>query len=139
VETGSAPLTDGLRSAGFRVDQPSYFSWLGVVPYLTREAVLSTLGFIALGGSVVFDYGIEPSSLSMIQRAVFEFMAARVARAGEPWRTFFDPTALAAELKAMGFGSIEDLDGDEINRRYFQGRSDGLKVGGLGRLVYAAR
>jgi methyltransferase (TIGR00027 family) len=131
-------LADGLRSAGYRADEPSFFSWLGVVPYLTREAVMNTLGFIAsVGGGVVFDYSVEPASLSMMQRAVFEFMAARVARAGEPWRTFFDPTALTSELKAMGFSTMEDLGGDEINRRYFQDRRDGLRVGSIGRLMYA--
>ena len=40
-------LADGLARAGFRRDQPAFFQWLGVVPYLTREAISSTLDYIA--------------------------------------------------------------------------------------------
>ena len=51
-------LLQGLAASGFRADQPAYFQWLGVVPYLTREAIVSTLDFIAgiAGSEVVFDY-----------------------------------------------------------------------------------
>jgi len=40
-------LADGLAVAGLRRDQPAYFQWLGVTPYLTREAIISTLDFVA--------------------------------------------------------------------------------------------
>src|SRR5256885_9714102 len=40
-------LLDGLAAAGFRADQPAYFQWPGVGPYLTGEAVVRTLHFIA--------------------------------------------------------------------------------------------
>ncbi len=54
-------LAEGLAAAGFRSDRPAYFQWLGVVPYLTREAIIATLDFIAAiqGAEVVFDYA-EP-------------------------------------------------------------------------------
>src|SRR5450432_3003501 len=31
-------LAEGLAAAGFRADAPAFFQWLGVVPYLTRDA-----------------------------------------------------------------------------------------------------
>ena len=37
----------GLGAAGFDSNQPIFFTWLGVVPYLTEGAVSSTLRFIA--------------------------------------------------------------------------------------------
>ena len=40
-------LAEGLKAAGFEADRPAFFQWLGVVPYLTREAVAATLRFIA--------------------------------------------------------------------------------------------
>ena len=54
-------LSAGLAAAGFRADRPVYFQWLGVVPYLSRDAIVATLDFIAgmPGSEVVFDYG-EP-------------------------------------------------------------------------------
>jgi hypothetical protein len=65
-------------------------------------------------------------------------LAARVAAAGEPFRLFFEPEQLTAKLQGMGFMHIEDLGADEINRRYFSGRTDGLQLkSNLGRLVSA--
>ena len=64
--------------------------------------------------------------------------ALRVARAGEPWKTFFTPLDLRARLAALGFTAFDDLDGDATNARYFAGRADGLRVGGAGRLMMAA-
>src|ERR1700742_3106286 len=51
-------LANGLARAGFRHDQPAFFQWLGVTPYLTREAISSTLDFIANvpTSAVAFDY-----------------------------------------------------------------------------------
>jgi methyltransferase (TIGR00027 family) len=114
-------LADGLAQAGFQHSEPAFFMWLGVTPYLTREAIFSTLRFVAsvLGSEIVFDYG-EPSDLhSPDTRALFESRAARVAAIGEPWISFFEPTVLAAELRRLGFGEIEDIDGAEIGVRFY--------------------
>jgi len=137
-EKGS--LAEALGQAGFRADQQAFLSWLGVVPYLTQEAAKSTLAWIGglpAGSGVVFDYAVSPASLGPLQRAAFDALASRVARAGEPFRLFFEPAELAAILRALGFRDIEDLDSAEIDRRYFGGRVDGLCVGGLAHLVSA--
>src|SRR5262245_39827055 len=54
-------LGDGLRAAGFQSDRPAFFHWLGVVPYLTPDAISATFSFIAgvPESEVVFDYS-EP-------------------------------------------------------------------------------
>ncbi len=54
--------------------------------------------------------------------------AAKVASAGEPWLSGFDPRNLIDALAQLGFGQIEDLGPAELNARYFDGRSDGLRV-----------
>ncbi len=40
-------LAEGLAEAGFDAGAAAFFSWLGVVPYLTREAFRATLEVIA--------------------------------------------------------------------------------------------
>src|SRR5215472_17754460 len=48
-----------LAEAGFRADESAFFAWLGVVPYLTEDAFVSTVKLIASmpeGSGVVFDY-----------------------------------------------------------------------------------
>lgn len=140
VDLERQSLAEGLPAAGFDRAQPAFFSWLGVTPYLTRGAFDATVQFIAgmpPGSGVVFDYALERRLLSTMQRIAMEALAARVAQAGEPFQLFFDPAAIAKDLTEMGFGEIEDLDGEAINKRYFAGRADGLAVGGGGRLLTA--
>ena len=115
-------LAAALADAGFDTAQPTFFTWLGVVPYLTEEAIWSTLTFIAeLPGSarVVFDYADPPDSLSPEARLEFEARAARVESLGEAWLTHFDCDRLHAKLHALGFTEIEDLGPPEIYARYF--------------------
>ena len=116
------------------------FAWLGVTPYLTREAVMSTLTFIASlakGSEVVFDYAEPAGNHSAETRAHFEAMAARVAEAGEPFRSFYEAEPLTRDLKAMGFSLAEDWNGDALNARYFADRSNGLKLRGRAHLMRA--
>jgi methyltransferase (TIGR00027 family) len=134
-------LPHALAGAGFDTAAGAVFSWLGVVPYLTRTAIMDTLRFVAsatrAGGGIAFDYGISPDTLTLTQRAVFYAMAARVRAAGEPWQTFFDPDELRRDLLALGFAMAEDVPPEVINARYFAGREDGLRVGGIGHLFWA--
>jgi methyltransferase (TIGR00027 family) len=126
-------LRDCLLNSGFDAHKPTFFSWLGVTMYLTEDAVMATLEFIAStaqGGGVVFDYSVPRSSLGLIGRLAFDALSHRVAAAGEPFRTFFDPRVLAARMSRMGFRSVESLNAEEINSRYFHDRADGLHVGG---------
>ncbi len=141
VDFESQTLAEGLARAGFQRDQKAFFSWLGVVPYLTRSAAMETFRFVGslpAGSGIVFDYALPPESLNLVQRFALNALAKRVAAAGEPFQTFFDPLPLMGELRQMGFTSFEDLGTEETNARYFAGRSDGLRVsGGIGRLMMA--
>jgi methyltransferase (TIGR00027 family) len=117
-------LAEGLASAGFDLKAPTYFSWLGVTVYLTRAAVAETLAFIAArpaGSEVVFDYGEPVSSYPPEQQPFQAARLARMAAMGEPWLTRFTPGEIEAELRALGFDTLEDLGPAEISRR-FHGR-----------------
>lgn len=140
VNFEEASLSDCLGAAGFDSRKPTFFSWLGVVPYLTLEAARATLGWIGslpADSAGVFDYGLDTASMSPPMRAAFDMLAQRVARAGEPFQLFFDPADLAAMLRELGFHDIEDLDGAEVDRRYFSDREDGLRGEGAAHLMRA--
>jgi len=133
-------LRERLRDAGFREDQPAFFSWLGVTMYLTRDAMLSTLRFVAgcaPGGGITFAYLLPPSRLPWLRRLGFWLVARRVARAGEPWTTWFDPDDMAHELTAMGFTRLDELDGPALDRCYFGGREKRVGGASLGRVMTA--
>ncbi len=134
-------LADRLAEVGFKADKPSFFSWLGVTMYLTRETVMETMKSIILsassGSTIAFDYVIVPSSQSFLRRLVFRLLARRLAAVGEPWQSFFDPESLISDLKAIGFTQADDFGPQEINLRFFNDRTDKLKVGGFGHLIKA--
>ena len=127
-------LTDQLAAAGLDPDIRTFFSWLGVVPYLTKEAIAATLAQIAAhpgGAEVVFDYSEPREAIDPELRAHHAERAARVAAIGEPFLSFFDPAELHAQLRALGFTEIDDLDVPGIVARLTgQPRQDGRRVGG---------
>jgi methyltransferase (TIGR00027 family) len=134
-------LPEVLAAAGFDPSAGVLFSWLGVVPYLTRSAVLATLAYIAratrAGGGVVFDYSLAPEVFTPRQRAVFDALGERVRSAGEPFQSSFDPAELTRELRSLGFQFAEDFSTEALNSRYLSGRTDGLRVGQLAHVMWA--
>lgn len=124
-------LAEGLGEAGFVRESAAFFSWLGVVPYLTLDAFRATLETIAqhpAPTAVSLDYGFPPETLSPKRRAIFDTLAGRVAAAGEPLQLFFTPDEMEAELRRAGFSRTEQVNTEGLNERYFSGRTDGLKL-----------
>jgi methyltransferase (TIGR00027 family) len=135
-------LLDNLTECGFDAAQPAFFSWLGVAPYLTLEAFRATVTAIAqlpAGSGVTFDYVFPPETLTPKRREIFDRLAERVATAGEPFQLFFAREQVDAELRHAGFRRIEQVDHEGLNKLYFQGRADGLKLSpvGIGMLATA--
>ena len=100
-------LMEKLAASGFDVDAPAFCSWLGVLPYLTREAGVGTLhalGSLPVGSGVAFDYSVARESLSPTQQAAYDWLAERVAR-GES-RSGWDLTRRNWDrfLRGCGFG-----------------------------------
>jgi len=133
-------LSEAMRESGLRMDAPAFFSWLGVVPYLTERAFVETVEFIASmpeRSGVVFDYGVSRSALKPAEQVLLDALAARVAAAGEPFQLFFEPEELADRMRRMGFGHVEDLGREEMNARYFDNRADGFRLTGNAHLLSA--
>jgi methyltransferase (TIGR00027 family) len=133
-------LSEGLAAAGFDRSAPACFSWLGVTMYLREEAVFDTLSWIASGApgsSVTFDFRVPLDQLNPIERAVTEMIMQRVAQAGEPWISAFDPEALRNRMLEIGFSRAEALLPEVLNRRYLSQRRDGLST--RARLICAWR
>jgi methyltransferase (TIGR00027 family) len=115
-------LSERLEAAGFKSAERSFFSWLGVVPYLTAAAIFSTLGFMAQlpgGAEVVFDYVNSAASIPAAGRAAHQALAERVAVAGERFQSYLDTGSLCAKMSAAGFRHVDDIGPAELAARYF--------------------
>jgi methyltransferase (TIGR00027 family) len=115
-------LADALNAAGFVSGARSFFSWLGVAPYLTEQAIFSTLAFIAGlpgGAEVVFDYVNPAASIAPAGRAAHQALAERVAALGEHIQSYFDTEQLCAELRAIGFRHVDDVGPAQLASQFF--------------------
>jgi methyltransferase (TIGR00027 family) len=126
-----------LLARGLEPGRPAYFLWLGVVPYLTRDAVQTTLDRIGSvpGAEVAFDYAAPTTGLSRRDRATRAAFERRVADLGEPLTGSYAPEDVAAMLRRAGFEEVEDLGRAEIMERYLDLPAD--TPGGGGHLVHA--
>ena len=134
-------LADGLAAAGFRADRSAFFQWLGVVPYLTREAISQTLDFIAgvPESEVVFDYGEPFENYAEERRANVMAVAERAAARGEPWLSQFDPAEMSDLLRKAGFGVIEDLGMAALSERFYGALKQHARIGPGAHVVRARR
>ncbi|RPJ75366.1 MAG: class I SAM-dependent methyltransferase [Alphaproteobacteria bacterium] len=117
------------RSSSYDPNVKSFFSWLGVTMYLTREEVFSTLHSITdiapKGSAIVFDYldtdaFIHGKSSPRMQKKQEVFQ-----KLGEKMITGFNPLTLAKDIANLGLSLYENLSPADIEERYFQGRTDG--------------
>ena len=133
-------LSDGLAAAGFQADRPAFFQWLGVVPYLTREAISATLDFIARvpESEVVFDYAEPFENYPAERRDNIMATAAKAASRGEPWLSLFDPVELSDLLHNKGFAVVEDLGLAELTERFYGALKQDIRIGAGPHVVRAA-
>jgi len=133
-------LGEKLVGAGFQPGSPAFFTWLGVVPYLTREAIDGTLDYMASiqNSEVVFDYMESPEAFPEEIRELAKERATQLEKIGERWASLFDAAGIAAILRSHGFRDIADIDFPEIASRF--GRAvQGLAPGQAGLHVVHAK
>jgi methyltransferase (TIGR00027 family) len=133
-------LQQKLSSAGFERTSPAFFSWLGVVPYLTKEAIDNTLSYIASipNAEVVFDYIEPPENFSEDVKAYAVARKAQLEKTNERWVSGLEPAGVAEILRSHGFNDIEDIDFQQLVSRF--GRQvQGLATGKIGSHVVHAK
>jgi len=121
IDFESVSLPDALRTSSLDFSQPTFFSCLGVLVYLTREAADAIFALVAgfpAGSEIAFTFSTRDAAISN--------WANKVKHLGEPWRTHFEADALMCDLHALGFSEILLLTTDAAEQGYFQGRNDGL-------------
>jgi methyltransferase (TIGR00027 family) len=129
VDFAKENLATALDRSAYDPQASSFFSWLGVTYYLTRDVVFATLQAIAdstpAGSTVMFDYFDTDAFVPEKAATRMQRMQAIVRGVGEPIQTGFDPSTLAADLASLGLRLHENLSPSDIEGRYFQGRMDG--------------
>ena len=118
-------LLEGLCRHHVSVEEPTFFSWLGVTVYLKEAAIDAALKSMAAypsGSEVVltFKQPIVKTTGRAVEAA--RKLAENVASVGEPFVSFFEPKAMEAKLLSAGFSKVEFLDLETADTRYFASR-----------------
>lgn len=129
-----------LAAAGVQRNSPTFFTWLGVVPYLTEDAIGRALDSMSTiqNSEVVFDYLEPPESFSEELRQIEKARSEQLQKLGERSESRFEPAGIAAILQSHGFSSIEDIGFEEI-ASWFGGAVQGLAPGHAGVHVVHAK
>jgi methyltransferase (TIGR00027 family) len=127
VDFESETLDAGLAAVGFDASVPTLYSWLGVIPYLTMEAIETTLRGLAgaaAGSQVVLTFAVTEEFRDNHGRQFVELLNALAAQSGEPLLTFLSPSEAEELIARCGLEVVEHLDRDALRERYLAGRDD---------------
>jgi len=135
------PLESALARSSFQADRLTFFSWLGVTMYLTREANLNALLSIATcaaaGSELVFTYldeailGPDPVADESFRRLMTD-----VSAAGEAFLSGFDPRTIGERLHETGLLLLEDLDGNAAASRYDAAGQNAFRTAAAAHIVH---
>lgn len=128
VDFSKDNLIDEIKKSVFDTNKLTFYSWLGVTYYLSKEEILKTLtdiGAISLkGSSIVFDYADcnlfdNKKTTRRVQKLIHS-----VDKSGEPMKSCYSFEELISVLEKASFHLYEHLIPSEIEERYFKGRND---------------
>jgi len=122
-------LLEGLCRHHVSLEEPTFFSWLGVTMYLKEAAIDAALKSMAAypsGSEVVLTFKQPMVKTAGKAAAAAQKLAEKVASVGEPFVSFFEPKTMEAKLTNTGFGKVEFLDLETAYQRYFASRPPDL-------------
>jgi methyltransferase (TIGR00027 family) len=124
IDLEKADLIEELARGGVDLDRPVFVSCLGVLAYLSLQAVQKVFeGVARISAGSSFALAFAPKGLQGTVRRE-SGAAERAAEHGEPWLTYFTAEEVEALLKGCGFLEVEFLAAGKAAERYYKGRAD---------------
>jgi methyltransferase (TIGR00027 family) len=127
---GGASWWERLMNAGFDSKRPAVVVSTGVSMYLSKaatKATLSQLATLAPGSTVAMTFLTPVELRDPEDRARLEWAKKSVAASGTPAVSFFNPAELLALAREVGFADARHVSAADHEKRYFSGRTDGLR------------
>ncbi len=128
VDFDTQTLAERLTASGYEERCKTLFVWQGVVHYLTKEGVNSTLEFIAHhsapGSAVIFDY-VYSDYMQDTSHGEVERMQRSARVTGEGLVFGIARGQAAPFLAQRGFTNIRDVSAADLKRMYFSGPNAG--------------
>ena len=121
------PIGQCLINQGVSLEEPTFFSWLGVTMYLEETEVDDTLKAIASypsGSEIVLTYLPPKDFHSLVGQVISE----SVSRVGEAFKSTFTSKALKKKLNQFGYSNIQFISAHQARDWYYSGGRHYLPV-----------
>lgn len=110
-------VADVLMRSNVDFSHPLFVSWLGVIPYLTVDAIIATLRALPPCDAAI-SYALPLHACDESSRGFAETVAGAAAAMGEPFITLTTPEETRDLLQAGGFEVDEDLGATDVTKRF---------------------
>jgi len=138
VDLEDRQLGQQLLRFGFASNEPMFCSALGIVQFLTPDAVDALLMFAASappGSEIAFSFSPPDDALEEAARIELHRSIARGETFGEPWLTRLHTHEVIGRLRHLGFTEVVHLTPDQVQKRYVGSRLDGLTISGGSQVI----
>jgi methyltransferase (TIGR00027 family) len=125
-----ASWLERLAAAGFDASRPAVVASTGVTLYLTKDAIAATLRQIATlapGSTLAMTFILPLELLDPEERPEQQAVQKSARAAGTPFLSSFSPPEMLALARDAGFRQARHVSAADLIRRYFTGRTDGLR------------
>jgi methyltransferase (TIGR00027 family) len=139
-ESGQSWIT-ALAATGFNPGEPSVVASTGVAQYITIDAMTDTFRQAAglARGTVFISTFVPPVDLIDPSERHYRALTEQGAAArGHPWISFYTPGEFISIASEAGFDNVHHVTADELNARYFENRTDGLRAKSGENLIVAS-
>ncbi|TQM32428.1 class I SAM-dependent methyltransferase [Nocardia bhagyanarayanae] len=119
-----------LTAAGFDPGRPAVVASTGVSMYLDRETNVTTLrqlATLAPGSTLAVTFMLPLELVGAGEQHMRRFAEQGARASGTPFVSFFRPGEIVALAEESGFASAHHISSEELTRRYFADRTDGLR------------
>jgi methyltransferase (TIGR00027 family) len=121
---------NALAAAGFDARKPAVVVSTGVSMYLTDEAnraALREVATLAPGSALAMTFLLPLELADPDVRPALERAVEGARASGTPFISFFTPAQMMELATEAGFSEARHVSADDLARRYFAGRKDGLR------------
>jgi len=128
-ESGESWL-ERLENTGFDKNKPAVVVSTGVSMYLTKDAITTMLqqaANLAAGSTFVMTFLLPLELMDPELQPGFQMAEKGARTSGTPFISFFSPPEILGRAQDAGFKHVEYILSDNLAKRYFAVRADGLR------------
>lgn len=121
-----------LLSSGFDQSRPAVVVSTGVSMYISKAGnleTLRTLAQLAPGSTFIMTFMLTLELLEPKERAIMEYVMQRARESGTPFTSLYSPEEICDLGLKAGFKQADFVSAEDIFKKYFSNRSDGLRAG----------